>query len=56
MGVCFFWGGVGQNDAKSASFRPFVDFLRIVGGFINENLIPPYFGRGQIKNQGFGLI
>ena len=44
----------GQNDAKSALFRPFRNFINVIGIAVTENLVPPpYVGGGEFKNQGF---
>ena len=54
MGVCtggggHFWG----FDAKWEVFRPFSEFWPEVGMDFAQKLVPPYFGHGEFKNQGF---
>ena len=44
-----FWG----FDAKWEVFRPLSEFRPEVGMDFAKKLVPPYFGHGEFKNQGF---
>ena len=46
-------GHFSSFDAKWAGFLPFLDFRPKVCIDFAQKLVPPYFGHGEFKNQGF---